>query len=501
MQFKPDTAKSDLHCVAFGARSQTRFFDLALARQLKERFGTTIHLYCSGPQEVDFYSKHNVDGLFETVTDASVIEMHAFDSDLDDAQVFERARGFEERIGLTINRMIVPDRHFGRGYCLGGYYHPRSRRSENTSYTQAVHAYCEALAFWETEFRGKGVTACLNAPREAANMASEAGIPYRTLIASRFRNYHCWAVNPLYENPEFERRWNEIAEVGDLAIDQPYHAHLASRRNYLKHFSLRSMLRHLVITTMTYAYWNLRGYKKAKGYYYLSTMNYHLRTWLEYRRLRRLSKTKLDDMKGIRFVYYPLHMEPEAALHGISPEYFYQHALIAAVSRDLPAGVRLVVKEAFGNIGRRPANFYRQIADLKNVVWLDCWEMGLDCAKQADAVVTICGTVGLEAAVSGTPVIAFGQHNLYNFLPSVMVVNDERKLKSYLQKALFDADLKARTQEDGGRLLQAIVDSSFDMGGYDYIRLQDFEQTAVQAASAALEHSLGAVTPHEKTAD
>ncbi len=123
------------------------------------------------------------------------------------------------------------------------------------------------------------------------------------------------------------------------------------------------------------------------------------------------------------------------------------------------------------------------------MVWLDVWERGFDCARQADAVATICGTAGLEAVTSGTPVIAFGRHNIYNFLPSVRVVEDESNLAEYLRSALFENDAE-RVSAEGRRLLRAIVDVSFDMGKYDYIQLNQFESDTVRQAADALMESI-----------
>jgi hypothetical protein len=485
--------------IALAARSQSRLFMAALARDLKVRFGAELHLYCFGSQELSHYQNLNKDGLFTTISDSNIVLRRCFDTDLDEAAVINRAQEMERRLGVTINRLIVPDRHFGRGYSLAGYYHPRSRYSECTSYLQAVHAYCESLDFWQEEFQSKGINLCIDGSREAFHMARCMDIPYRVLIGSRFQNYNNWAHNDHYENPKFEERWHELKDSDGLEMESPYLAHQANRKRSLNQVKLTRTVKNIILTTLRYGYWHLRGYEKARGYYFWGTIQFHIRLWAAHRHMRRLAKTKLPDLAGKRFVYYPLHVEPETALHGLSPEYFYQHALIAAVSRDLPAGVYLAVKEAYGSLGRRPANFYRQVADLKNVVWVDVWERGFDCARQANAVVTICGTAGLEAVTSGTPVIAFGRHNIYNFLPSVQVVEDETMLAGYLRNALCRNDAE-RVSAEGKRLLRAIVDESFDMGKFDYIHLDQFENDTVRQATDALIKSLP-VAPQPKQAE
>ena len=482
--------KSPLATIALIARSESRVFIRELAKEIKERDGSVIHLYCFNPQEVRHYQNLNKDNLFTSIVDANILLSRAFDDNLDQEDVYARARRIEEKTGTPINHFAVPDRHLGRGYALGGYYHPRSRYSETIDYLHMVHAFCATLEFWEQEFAEKAITCCINGTREAHAAAIILNIPYRVLVLARHKNLHYWAWTAFYENPLIEERWNALSENDRIEMERPYFAHSANRDRWRKMFSLPVAVKNLARTTLQYAYWRVRGYAKARGYFYWETMLYHYRLWSSYREVRKLAKTRLSDMEGKRFVYYPLHVEPETALQGLSPEYFYQHALIAAVSRDLPVGCFLAVKEAYGAIGRRPKNFYRHIDDLKNVVWLDTWEPGLDCVRKSDAVVTICGTAGLEAVASGKPAIAFGHHNLYNFLPSVQVVDNESKLKEYLQKALDNPDAES-IRAEGERLLKAITDVSFDMGSYDYIDLDGFEQEVVQNARHSLIESLG----------
>ena len=475
--------------VALIARSESRFFLLALARVVKHRFGSSIHLYCGGPQEVEFYNKENRDGLFDSINNGSILLNRVYDSGLDEANVIAKAREFEKKIGKTINTLAVTDRHLGRGYALGGFHHPRSRYSENVDYIHMVHAFNETLDFWDRELKEKSITLILNGGREAAIMARAHGIPYRTMVGSRYKNLHNWAHSEFYENPEFEDAFRKISD-SNYTMDAPYHAHQAVRKDYYKRFSFISLVRNLALTSARHTWWIIRRYEKAKGYYCIENLKYFYRYWREYKRLSRLANVKLVDLKGKEFVFFPLHIEPETALHGLSPEYFYQLALIAAVSRDLPAGVFLAVKEAYGAIGRRPDNFYNQIHDLKNVVLLDTWEVGFDCACTANAVITICGTAGMEAAVAGKTVIAFGKHNIYNFLSAVTVMENESKLPAYLRNALEGDFDKEKALSEGQRFLEAIASCSFDMGSYDYVKLHNFEVEAVENACESLVGSL-----------
>jgi len=359
-----------------------------------------------------------------------------------------------------------------------------------------LHAYNESLNFWDREIATKGITLLINGGKEAACISREHGLPYRAIAGARYKNYHYWAWNEFYENPGIEvaYRRGDASQAGML--DEPYLTHMVNRKRFLEELNLAGLLKKLALTTARHAYWRLRGYKKAKGYYLRENLKYHVRVWRDYKKLSKIARVTLADLQGKPFVFFPLHQEPEAALQSLSPEFFYQLSCIASLSRDLPAGTLLAVKETFGAIGRRPDNFYQQIAEFKNVVWLSTMELGINVVRQASAVATITGTAGFEAAVMGKPVISFGRHNIYNFMPHVKVVMDESKLKEYLFEALNGGIDPESAGADGQRFLQAVIACSFDMRGYDYVNVQAFERQSIEDAYQCLMLSLDEISAH-----
>jgi len=141
-------------------------------------------------------------------------------------------------------------------------------------------------------------------------------------------------------------------------------------------------------------------------------------------------------------------------------------------------------------VGRRPDNFYEQIRAFKNVVLLEMMELGLDVTRQAEAVVTINGTAGLEAAVRGKPVIVFGHHNLYRILPHVLEVRESSDLKHCLKTALGGSIDEVAANRAGQRFLQAVIESSFDLHGYDFRTPDIIDPAAVDGAYAQLVEGL-----------
>jgi hypothetical protein len=113
-------------------------------------------------------------------------------------------------------------------------------------------------------------------------------------------------------------------------------------------------------------------------------------------------------MTGERYVLYPIHFQPEASTLVQAPYYLDQAALIEDISKSLPVGYQLYVKEHVSNRGRRPLAFYKRLRETFGVRLLgpdeDTWALIRDAA----AVAVITGTVGWEGLLFGKPVVTFG---------------------------------------------------------------------------------------------
>lgn len=467
---------------------------------LKDRLGSSIHVYCVHAGEAAEYERLNRDKRFDSVN-VEVAPHSAALARVDDPQaVIGRARAWEECLGTTINFLAVANRHLGRSFSLGGFHHPRSRYSEETDYIQMLNGYVRALDFWEHEIRDKGICLFVNVTKEAAVVARTHGVPMRIMVSSRLKNLHYWAVDEYYRSPDFFRAYQatplDAGGIDDLDILAPktYDKARADMRHTLKRLRLAATLGEAGYWAAQRAYHALRGFIPYGGYYTWDRIRVRLRMWREYRKLMRLGVTPLAELRGIPFVFFPLQEEPESSLTIASPEYFNQLQAISVLARDLPAGIKLAVKEALFSIGRRPDNFYNQVKEFKNVVMIDPREFGTDVIREAGAVATISSSAGFEAAIMGKPVISFGKHNHYSFLPHVRVVEHEGALAGYLQEVVsngVDLDLARR---EGVRFARAVIAVSFDLGRFSYYHPTNYDQEALEASFSALVQSVEAAS-------
>jgi hypothetical protein len=108
------------------------------------------------------------------------------------------------------------------------------------------------------------------------------------------------------------------------------------------------------------------------------------------------------------FVYYPLHVDPEASTMVLAPWHTDQLFIIESLAKSAPAHMRLVVKEHAPMLGLRPRGFYRQIARMPRVVLLGPEHSSLDLVQMASLTAVITGTAAWEALCLGRPALIIG---------------------------------------------------------------------------------------------
>ncbi|UCV28966.1 capsular polysaccharide export protein, LipB/KpsS family [Ferribacterium limneticum] len=162
------------------------------------------------------------------------------------------------------------------------------------------------------------------------------------------------------------------------------------------------------------------------------------------------------DLPGMRYVFFPLHTEPEVSLLVYGRPYVNQIEIIRMLAMSLPIDTVLVVKEHPWMVGKRSLGAYQKMLDIPRVRFADPAVEARTLVKQADLVAVVTGSVALEAAMLDKPVITFGDCP-YNLLPDTMVRRcaDPRHLQNLVRKAIG----QHKTDEEA---LRAYVASVFE---------------------------------------
>lgn len=188
---------------------------------------------------------------------------------------------------------------------------------------------------------------------------------------------------------------------------------------------------------------------------------------------RKIKIDNFDDLRdGCRYLYYPLHVDPEASTMVLSPMHTDQISVIEALSKSLFGDMILVVKDHLPMLGKRPKGFYEVIQKIPRVILLNPFYDSLTLIKNSDGVAVITGTAAFEAlllkkkaiVIGDSPYLALGkgiihETSLANLphavaqLDSIESVDDEILVK-YLASA-FSCSFTMKTSIVWGEYRQA----------------------------------------------
>jgi hypothetical protein len=138
-----------------------------------------------------------------------------------------------------------------------------------------------------------------------------------------------------------------------------------------------------------------------------------------------------------KFVYFPLHVQPERNIDLDSPFYSNQIEVISKIAKSLPINFKLFVKEhpnmKFRNW--RKISDYKKINQIPNVELIHPSVKPDDIIKKCELAITIAGNAGLEAAFYQKPAIILADL-IYSSIPSVFRLKNIDDLPDTIRKAL-----------------------------------------------------------------
>ena len=148
------------------------------------------------------------------------------------------------------------------------------------------------------------------------------------------------------------------------------------------------------------------------------------------------SKTGIKNNE--KFVFFPLHVQPERYVDISAPFFSNQLELVRNIAKALPPEYKLYVKEHFAMkpLYWRKTSFYKGIVSLPNVELIHPSFSAEEIIKKSSLVLSITGTSALQAAFHEKPSIVFA-HTIFNeFHPSIRRVKNLEELPSAIRSAL-----------------------------------------------------------------
>ncbi len=171
------------------------------------------------------------------------------------------------------------------------------------------------------------------------------------------------------------------------------------------------------------------------------------RRWRYQRSTRRLRERLAEHYQSLTsevdldrpFVFVALHCQPERSTSPLGGAFVHQELMVDLLSRCLPEGWRLYVKEHVSqfrsyqraDLGKSQA-FYSYLASRPEVRLVPLSFSSFDLIDRARAVATVTSTAGWEAVLRGKPALIFGQAP-YRGCEGVFYTPDEAALRAALE--------------------------------------------------------------------
>ena len=146
-----------------------------------------------------------------------------------------------------------------------------------------------------------------------------------------------------------------------------------------------------------------------------------------------------------KFIYFPLHLEPERGLLVNAPFFTNQLEIIKQISKSLPIDHKLYVKEhyALKFYGWRPKSYYKTILEIPNVELINPFAKPEILLKHCSLVVAIAGTSAMEAGFYEKPSIVLSDSS-YSYLPFIYRLKEIEQMPNIIRSLIetkFDYSL------------------------------------------------------------
>lgn len=246
-------------------------------------------------------------------------------------------------------------------------------------------------------------------------VAEKRSIPYLTIADARINGRFYVIRN---RSDRYERTEELFAQYKSEGLPASLRA---KAQAFLDHFRRTASKPKYFLDHATVPALNTEAVRSGLGLifrYYQDPKNYNLihPGMAVLNRFRRIATSRMADLyhfeapvEGEKFVFFPLHLQPEMTTAVLAPFCTDQLALLENIAKSLPIDHRLYVKEHKASLGRRPLSYYRRLRSIPNVRLISPYWDSHDLIKRSAAAVVISSTVGWEALLYERPVITFGE--------------------------------------------------------------------------------------------
>ena len=363
--------------------------------------------------------------------------------DMDDDTVIKESLRLEKLYEKKMSLIMSEDRALGRGYLFNIMAAPFIKRSI-WSHEKKLKEIVSKILRDEIVYSDCDLVLKVNSDSIIHSILSRRGGNILSLFSIKHGDKIYWCDDHYLFGSNFRDRIlrnvnsNERIKSGNKNIAYQIDER-ANIKNISANYSYSHAIKQSLLLVINEIKVTIRRSRKKNSYLILGWLPSIFRSPYNYNYLNKIGKNP-EDLSKYKIFFFPMHLEPEVALLSRSPEFSNSMELITWISKSLPADAILVCKEQPLTFGVRQKKYYSQVNMIGNVYWSNPNVHSWDWIKLSSAVVTITGTVGIEAIHHKKPVISFGAHQAINLLPTVRYVDSYQTTKDSVDYFLYDVD-------------------------------------------------------------
>lgn len=237
--------------------------------------------------------------------------------------------------------------------------------------------------------------------------------------------------------PGFTNLYNELEEIGDfslteqrMVLEKKYEKVLP----YMKMPTFNDKCNEIVEKLCNFSGFinnrlndfrkNQKIYGNLYGYIFLHLERSFKRKYQKHIYKKLYSCTFCENILDDKFVYFPLHLQPEMTTDTLGLEYFDQLLAIEKLRKILPEDWKIYVKEnPKQGYYMRGKEFFDRLKSIPNIRCISKDISTYDLMKKCQFVATITGTAGWECISGGKPALIFGLA-WYRYFSGITIYSD-----------------------------------------------------------------------------
>ena len=364
-----------------------------------------------------------------------VIDYSLLEVENNNERVIDLAIEIEKKYNVRLNDLIAQDRGLGQGYLFNAQKHPYNYKSDftkNKKYKEIINEIKK-----NEKILNNFDLIIQHLPNKLKTMvAKNRKLRILSIVPIKYGDNCIWSDNDYFSNSIIKKEIiknvkNHQKNKKEILFKEWFHSinSLKDHENYL----YKNMFKNIFKTFFGELKKLLKNEYNKNSYILFGWLPTTIRKIINYKYVKSVSKT-IDELSGGKYIYFPLHLEPEIALLWFSPEFNNSMEAISWISKSLPADVLLIIKEQGHSFSIRQKSYYKQLNKLANVYWANPDTHSWDWIKNSNAVATFTGTAGIEAIYMEKPVISFGKHQLINYLPTAFYVSNFNETSNSIKK-------------------------------------------------------------------